>query len=318
MAQRPARANPAVTRSDIVLEMAYEVIKDPTWLPKQARISFREPGGHKPWEACFFGSDAPTAIDEVARGDVQVAICNPASPLAVAARGKGPYPEPIPLRIITIIPSLDQFAFAVSDKLGITSLAEIRDSKIPLRYSMRDRPDHPTRLIVREVFRALGFSMEDVERWGGGLKEQPGFPPDVGRVLRGEVDAVFDEAVDNWVPQALDAGMRILPVDGALGEQLEAIGFRRAVLSKAEYPKLPADVPTLDFSGWPVYTHADVPDAFVRACCVALEACKDRVPWQGEGPLPLERMCVDAPDTPLTVPLHPAAEHFWRERGYLG
>lgn len=317
MARDPNRASPILTRSQIVLEMAYEVIRDPSWAPKQTKISFREPGGHMPWEACFFGSDAPSAMDEVARGEVQVAIVNPAEPLALAARGKGPFKEPVPLRIITIIPSLDQFAFAVSDKLGISSLEELAERRLPLRYSMRDRPDHPTRLFVREVFGALGFSPEDVEEWGGGLTEQPGFPPDVGRVIRGEADAVFDEAVENWVPAALDAGLRVLPIDGALAEKLEAMGFRRAKLAKAEYPKLPADVPTLDFSGWPVYTRADVPDDFVRACCKALEACKDRVPWQGQGPLPLERMCIDAPDTPLTVPLHPAAEQFWRERGYI-
>ena len=34
-------------------------------------------------------------------------------------------------------------------------------------------------------------------------------------------------------------------------------------------------------------------------------------------PLPVEKMCRDSPETPLDVPLHPAAERFWRERGYL-
>ena len=54
-----------------------------------------------------------------------------------------------------------------------------------------------------------------------------------------------------------------------------------------------------------------------KQICEALEARKDRIPWQGEGPLPLDRMCVDTLDAPLTVPLHPAAERFWRDRGYL-
>ena len=35
------------------------------------------------------------------------------------------------------------------------------------------------------------------------------------------------------------------------------------------------------------------------------------------GDLPVERMAREAPDTPQTVPLHPAAERFWRSRGYL-
>jgi len=38
---------------------------------------------------------------------------------------------------------------------------------------------------------------------------------------------------------------------------------------------------------------------------------------QQPGPLPLDRMCIDVPDAPMDVPLHPAAQRFWRECGYL-
>jgi len=48
-----------------------------------------------------------------------------------------------------------------------------------------------------------------------------------------------------------------------------------------------------------------------------LEARKDRILWQGQGPLPLEHMCRDTPEGPLDLPLHPAAERFWRAQGYL-
>ena len=95
------------------------------------------------------------------------------------------------------------------------------------------------------------------------------------------------------------------------------MGFRRGVIPKAEYPNLPEDVMSLDFSGFPVYTHADTPDQVITGFCAALEARKDRIPWEEEGPLPLERMCLDTIEGPLGIPLHPAAERFWREQGYL-
>jgi TRAP-type uncharacterized transport system substrate-binding protein len=139
----------------------------------------------------------------------------------------------------------------------------------------------------------------------------------LGAVTRGEVDMVVDEAVRGWVNTAAADGMRILPLDEAMLRTLEAIGLRRAVIPKARYPKLAGDVPTLDFSGFAVYTHAEVPDEVVTAICAALEARKERIGWQVPGPLPLERMCQDPPDAPLVIPLHPAAENFWRERGYL-
>ena len=51
--------------------------------------------------------------------------------------------------------------------------------------------------------------------------------------------------------------------------------------------------------------------------CNALEARREQIPWEDPGPLPLERMCVDGPGVPIPAPLHPAAESFWRGRGYL-
>ncbi len=136
-------------------------------------------------------------------------------------------------------------------------------------------------------------------------------------MARGEVDMVIDEAVRGWVNAAAAEGMRVLPLDEVILSKLEALGFRRAVIPKAHYPKLAEDVPTLDFSGFAVYTHANVPDAVITSICAALESRKDRIGWQEPGPLPLERMCRDTPDGPLMIPLHPAAEKFWHERGYL-
>lgn len=111
--------------------------------------------------------------------------------------------------------------------------------------------------------------------------------------------------------------MRILSLEPELVETLESMGFRRSVVSKSKIPGLPQDVLTLDFSGWPIYTHSAVSDAAVTAFCAALERRKDHIPWQGEGPLPVERLCTNAPDAPLDIPLHPAAERFWHERGYI-
>jgi TRAP-type uncharacterized transport system substrate-binding protein len=89
------------------------------------------------------------------------------------------------------------------------------------------------------------------------------------------------------------------------------------VIEKEDFPKLAADVPSLDFSGWPIYTHQDTPDPLVNDFCKALEASKDRIPWAQEGPLPLAQMVRDTPEGYIEVPLHPAAERFWRDCGYL-
>ena len=306
-------------RSRLVLEVASEMVDQASWPHRQAQVSLR-PQGADEWAVSFIASDGPAAIEQVARGEVHMAISNPAGYLALAVRGTGPYAAPIALRAITIIPSPDQLAFAVTEQTGLKSLREIRERRYPLRVSMRGQRDHALHPIVNEVLASAGFSLDDIVSWGGQVRYDNGLPQNqnrLGAVARGEVDMVVDEAVRGWVNSAVGDGMRVLPLDESALAKLEAIGLRRAVIPKARYPNLAFDVPTLDFSGFAVYTHASVPDEVVSAICAGLEARKERIGWQEPGPLPLEIMCRDTPDAPLVIPLHPAAEKFWRERGYL-
>ena len=316
----PRRSTAPVTvRSRLVLEVASELAGTQGWPYQQARISLREQGADG-WPLAFFGSDSPTGIDEVARGQAQVAIVNPASVLTLAVRGSGPFKEPLPLRAIVVIPSGDQLAFAVTGATGLTSLADIRERRFPLKVSLRGQQDHSVHLVVKEVLSAAGFSLDDIVAWGGEVRYDPGLPgvPNrIGAVERGEIHAIFDEAVNSWTNRALELGMRFLPLEEPLLQHLEGLGFRRAVIAKADYPKLPGDVPALDFSGFPVFTHADTPDEVITAFCNALETRRDRIPLQREDTLPLEQMVKDTPEGPLDIPLHPAAERFWRQRGYL-
>ena len=192
-------------RSHLVLEVASELVDRPDWPYRQARINLREQGGET-WPVCLFGSDAPAAIDQVARGELQVAIINPAGPLALALRGKGPFKSPIPLRAITVIPSPDQLAFAVTQRTGLKSLHDIRERRFPLRISIRGQMDHSLHLVVKEVLSAAGFSLDDVVSWGGQIRYDVGLPNSpnrLGAVQRGEADMIIDEAVRSWVDTAV-------------------------------------------------------------------------------------------------------------------
>ena len=151
--------------------------------------------------------------------------------------------------------------------------------------------------------------------------EPPGYPSRLGRVTQGELDAVFEEGVMIWANAVPDAGMRFLEIDEEHLAELERVGFKRAVIERSRYDRLPADVATVDFSGWPIYTRSDAPDLLIRKFCEGLEARKSSIPWQ-IGPLeqptlPLARMVTDSPETPLDVPFHPAAQAVWTKLGYL-
>jgi TRAP-type uncharacterized transport system substrate-binding protein len=180
--------------------------------------------------------------------------------------------------------------------------------------------DHTVHLYVDAVLNAYGFSRDDILKWGGKISYDPYLPyrdERLAKVKNGEVEAIFDEAVLQFVPKAVPLGMRFLPLDEPVLKEMESLGFRRSTMTREIFPELPADVPTLDYSGWPVYTHAEVPEEFVCNFCRCLDARKATIAWQEQRPLPLDQMCRDTPDGPLDVPLHPGAESYWREAGYL-
>jgi hypothetical protein len=224
------------------------------------------------------------------------------------------------VRTIAVIPSPDQYVFAVRSELGITAFEQIADKRPALKLSLRGTLDHCLHAMLDDIAAAAGFTLADLQSWGGEVRREGETPPDgpkLAALARGEINAVFDEGAPRWIDAALDAGANILPLSEATVRTLEDLGYRRAVLKKETFRNLPADVLTIDFSGWPIFVHAELPDARVTQICAALEARKDAMPWPEEGFTALADMCRDIPAAPVPVPFHPAAGRFWRERSYI-
>ena len=160
----PRPISPVGTRSRLMLEVAAELvtIRGKPW--RQAMISLREQGAVA-WSARLFASDTPAGIDAVLNGEADFAIVNPAGPLTLAYRGKGPYRQPRPVRIVTVLPSYDQLVFAVRADLGLETLEDVGERRVPLRISVRAQPDHSTHFVLHHVFRAAGFSLPSLETW---------------------------------------------------------------------------------------------------------------------------------------------------------
>jgi hypothetical protein len=87
-------------------------------------------------------------------------------------------------------------------------------------------------------------------------------------------------------------------------------GDGSGLIPKTRYPTLRGDVPTADFSGWPVYCRTDTADELVELFCRAMVSRRDDIVWDIGGvrqpPLPLERMVNDSPATPIDVTPAPA------------
>lgn len=230
----------------------------------------------RPWLRMATG--APHLAHAVCDGSLEMAMVNPSGFLTQAYRGRGLFPEPLPVRVLAIYPSWDRFVYVFHPRTGLNSLAEIKTKRYPLRLSIREDPHHSTRVLVDQTLAAYGFTLADIESWGGSLQLNGG-PGDQRRLdaLRaGTIDAIFDEGLFLWFDEALAAGMRPVPLDETAFKKLEAIGWRRVTIPVGRFPHLKSDYVCLDYGGWPLYTRASLPDEDAYKVCDAIHARQKR------------------------------------------
>ena len=270
----------------------------------------------RPWLQLATGS--AILAEEVAKGGgVDLAFVNPSALLTQAYRGVGLFSAPLPVRIVAVYPSWDRFVFMVHPRSGIRSLADIKAKRYPLRVSVREDPTHSTLVLIDQAFALHGFTLKDIESWGGRLVVC-GSPFDTRRMeplRRGEIDAIFDEGIKTWLDEALACGLAPLELEPAEFEHLERLGWRRVTLPKARFPRLNRDADTLDFSGWPIYANASLPEEIAYDICDALAAREMEVPWDAASGGNARLMGRETESTPMDVPLHPGAQRWHREHG---
>jgi TRAP-type uncharacterized transport system substrate-binding protein len=310
------RPSPQNTRSSLIFEALSELVRAREF-QFVSRVQLEPPAGPG------YAISTETSLDivpAVARGEVDIAIMNPSAILTAAYLGRGPFSEAYPLRVITTIPSQDWYFFAVTEASGITSLAEIRERRYPLRVSLRADRQGIVKYYAEETLRYYGFTLQDIESWGGKVSFDPGIPAvpgRAGRVASGELDALFDEATNRFVPMLDELKMRLIQLDDGALKYLEGRGLHAAPMPRSYFPNLPSDMLAPDFSGWPLFTREDAPDDLIYHFCKALDTRKGAVLWNQPTSLPVAEMCRDTPAGPRRIPLHPAAERYWRDAGYL-
>src|SRR6266480_3045803 len=214
-----------------------------------------------------FAADSFAELKGVADGKYSLAWVNPSVAATLAYRGTGPFRKKLPLRIIATFPSYDVMGFAIHKSTGITSLAQIKKERIPLRLSTNVTSSAEAIASSPTMFTVIA-------------------------VINAAVNAVFDEGIKSWGQTAVDSGFIYLPIEGQVLRRLTAMGYRTSVVPKSRFKGMASDVPTVDFSGWPMVVHADMPSDVAQ-------------------------LCANDEEAPYSVPLHPGARRFYRERGYL-
>jgi hypothetical protein len=151
------------------------------------------------------------------------------------------------------------------------------------------------------------------------LVERPSNPRRRDGIVSGEINMVIDEGLDSWGEVAVKHGFVFLPFSKKALVKLERYGFRRAPLGggRLEGNFDPA-TEVVDYSGWPIVTHANFPDELAYHFVAALEKIREEIPYDAGVTPPMSSFCRSTEEGPLDIPLHPGAERYFREKGYLG
>jgi uncharacterized protein len=260
---------------------------------------------------------------EVGTRKVDIAYVNPSALVAMAYLGKGIYQDKLPLRVLGCFPSWDRIALVIDKSLGVKSLYDVVQRKIPLHVSTRfSGVNNATYYTIATILSLYGFSFEQIKKWGGQVQEcgRPFAPARMKALAKRSIDAVFDEGVSTiggWLDLALDSGYEIIPIEPAIVRKLERMGYTRTVLPKKRYRQLKDDALTIDFSGWALVTHKWLPNNIAYAAVETIDEKKKIIPVDDDRPINLRELCNGSEKCPLRVPLHPGAAKYYRQKGYL-
>ena len=254
----------------------------------------------------------------VARRKIDIAWLNPSVIASMAYHGRGAFRKPLPLRALAVFPSYDRLVVAVARKHGIRSMDELKQRRPALRVSVatNDCID----FAISAALRAHGMSLKTFEEWGGVVEPvvRPSNPRRLEGIVSGDVDAVIDEGLSSWAGAAVEQEMAFLHFSPKAMASLDRYGFSRAPLNGPLFDgKLPEPVTAVDFSGWPIVTHAELPDELAYHLVQVIEQMREQIGYDTPEVPPMTQFCTDTPDGPLDLPLHPGAERYYKEKGYL-
>ncbi len=213
----------------------------------------------------------------VASGKLDLVWLNPSIIPSMAVRGVGPFKGKSPLRALAVFPSWDRLVIAVSPRLGVRSMEELIAKKPKMRVSI---------------------AVNDC-------------------IISGKLDMVIDEGMDSWGDVAVQHGMKFLSYSEPVLQQLEKYGFQRARLDHGRIDGINDPTTVVDFSGWPIVVHKKFPDELAYHIAGVLDKIREDIPYDAAATPSMKQLCTSTEAGPLDFPLHPGAERYYREKGYL-
>jgi TRAP transporter TAXI family solute receptor len=233
----------------------------------------------------------------------------------LAIKGIEMYNKSIP-GIVALAGGLDTYwyAFAVRAETGIKSFEDIKARKYPLKLAVLTKGSSGE-WTTRKVLEAYGITYDDIISWGGSVSFGS-FSAALEKMKDGSADAFGQMCTPRhptWTEMANAVNLRFIPLREDIMDQLcSKYGYIKSRIPKGEFKGVDEDVPALGFYTM-LITTKDLPEWVAYAITKAI--CEKRADWVAA----YKASEVFDPKTAwkVPIPLHPGAERYYREMGYM-
>jgi TRAP transporter TAXI family solute receptor len=237
--------------------------------------------------------------------------------VATAMKGSEPYDKTYPdIRCIGGSFSDNNLHWAAAKDTGTKTIQELIEKKAPIKITV-GTVGTSDEFSLRKALESYGVTYKDIKKWGGKVFFA-GYS-DATSLLK---DRHVDYAFANIAPPAaylLDAKMgrplRLLPFAESVLDYLhEKYAYTQGVIPKSAYPDMLDQDLISPVMGTVAIVHKGVPDDVVYEITKAICENEERLPDIHKS------MGIFDPKTAwknMPAPLHPGAERYYKEMGYM-
>lgn len=299
------------------ITFAGSVIGEPWWTLGEIVAKVLEPHGYKVRIA--FESFAENNVRWITGRKAEVGSTTPAL-LTSAIKGinefKGETHED--LTSIALIKRPNWMALAVRHETGLSDLRDVKKRRYPLRIVAQNIEKGS---ILDTVLRHYGMTLEEIESWGGRAVKWTTRLLGKGYIREGLMDMMLGSIYLGYTPHTsfwYDAtvlhDMRFLNFDEALIKKLvKQYGYTRSTIPHGLFRGVDRDIPTVSNESILIYCLKSQPAKLVRLIAEGLDKHSDLFKC-ARSVFYYERHEVWR--SPI-IPLHSAAQEYYRSKGYM-
>jgi TRAP transporter TAXI family solute receptor len=216
------------------------------------------------------------------------------------------------IRALAEVGISDMGVFLVTEKTPINSIRELKEKKYPLRLTTSPKASSPA-LAAARILKEYGITYDDLKAWGGSVTFTT-YTDSASLIADGHADSIISAAGPAIFELISRMAMKSFPIDEDIVEILvKKYGYAKNFVPKGRYPWVKEDSWTI---GSPniILVGAEIPEEVVyKITKVICENPKVIRNWGAH----------HAYFNPKTAwknvggPLHPGAERYYREAGYM-